>query len=92
MKSNKKKSQQKKPRSIDEWLRNGTFRHDITRVKPYSAQELSYMYEACRKTFKKWIAPFAPELGARIGRYYSVYQVELIFMNLGVPYSIREGE
>lgn len=73
---------------INKWLRTAGLVHDITRVKPYSLQELCYLYEICDKTMKKWMAPFAPELGARIGRYYSVVQVEVIFSKLGVPYRI----
>lgn len=64
---------------------------DITRVKPYSTKELCYMYAISNKTFNKWINSFTRELGTRNGRFYTVKQVELIFMKLGLPYRIKEG-
>ena len=59
-------------------------------VKPYNVQELCFLYGTSIKTFKKWLSPFELLLGSRIGRYYSVLQVEIIFLNLGIPYHIKE--
>lgn len=78
--------------SLHGWVGSASVIHDITRVKPYSIRELCYLYEICDKTLKKWMEPFADELGDRIGRYYSVNQVEIIFSKLGVPYRIGETQ
>ena len=60
-------------------------------VKPYTITELADMYGVCGRTFKCWIKPFEAELGRKIGRIYSVKQVEIIFDNLGFPYTFKEA-
>lgn len=54
-------------------------------LKPYSSQELSDLYGVNIKTFKKWMLPFETTVGEKIGRYYTVAQVGIIFEKLGVP-------
>jgi len=54
-------------------------------VKPYTLVELARMYEVDRRTFKEWLKPFAKQLGERMGRYYSIPQVKLIFQKLDYP-------
>ena len=58
-------------------------------VKPYTVKELCALYETSFKTFKKWLRPFQELLGVRVGWYYSVRQVEVIFYKLGVPYRVE---
>ena len=60
-------------------------------VKPYTLSELAERYSVCTGTFHNWIKPFEAELGTKIGRYYSVRQVEIIFENLGYPYLFQEA-
>jgi hypothetical protein len=54
-------------------------------IQPYSLKQLSAMYNVSKNTFKKWIEPIAHELGKRVGYYYTIHQVEIIFKYLGVP-------
>lgn len=54
-------------------------------LKPYSSQELADLYGVNIKTFKKWLCPFDKRIGKRVGRYYTVAQVMMIFECLGVP-------
>lgn len=54
-------------------------------LKAYKAKELSELYGVCRRTFVKWIKPFAAEIGKRKGHIYTVMQVEIIFEKLGLP-------
>jgi hypothetical protein len=57
-------------------------------VKPYLSSELSIIYSISHPTFTKWIKSIESELGKRVGAYYTVKQVEIIFKNFGVPYKI----
>lgn len=56
-----------------------------TALKPYSIGELASIYQVDYRTLKKWIKPFESLLGERIGRYYSVSQVRIIFHHLNIP-------
>ncbi len=57
----------------------------IREVKPYTHKELSNYYGVCDKTLKKWLNPFAPQIGQKNGRYYTVVQVRIIFEKIGIP-------
>lgn len=52
--------------------------------------ELSRIYGVDFRTFKKWIVPFQDKIGLRIGRFYTVLQVKIIFDSLGTPGIIEE--
>lgn len=60
-------------------------------VKPYTLTELAKQYGVCTRTLKVWFKPFERELGTKIGRFYSIKQVEVIYDNLGFPYTYREA-
>lgn len=63
--------------------------------RPYSTRELAAIYGVCPNTFRNWIAPFKAELGPRIGRFYTVTQVNMIFSRLSYPSTLDwddEGE
>jgi hypothetical protein len=49
------------------------------------------VYEVDWRTLKKWLQPFEIEIGEKIGRFYSIRQVEIIFDKLGYPYIIQEA-
>lgn len=57
----------------------------VKQVKPYSMKELCEIYEVSDKTMRKWLQPFADQIGKRQGHIYNVAQVATIFRNLGVP-------
>lgn len=54
-------------------------------VKPYTMKELCEIYKVSDKTMRKWLLPFAEQIGKRQGHIYNVAQVVTIFTNLGVP-------
>jgi hypothetical protein len=54
-------------------------------VKPYTMKELCEIYQVSDKTMRKWLQPFAEQIGKRQGHIYNVAQVVTIFTNLGVP-------
>ena len=60
--------------------------NNVIYVKPYSALQLSVLYGISRKTFIKWIRPFQGEIGERMGNYFNVRQVKIIFEKLDVPH------
>ena len=54
-------------------------------LKPYSLTELSKLYSVCIKTIKKWMKPFTEEIGEKNGRFYTINQVKVIFLRIGLP-------
>jgi hypothetical protein len=59
-------------------------------VKPYTLEELCDLYEVCDKTMRKWLLPLRGEIGHNGRTMFTISQVEIIFIKLGVPYVIRE--
>jgi hypothetical protein len=43
------------------------------------------MYQVSKKTFNKWLQPFAEEIGERHGHYFTVNQVQTIIEKIGFP-------
>ncbi len=43
------------------------------------------MYGISEKTFNTWLEPHKEKIGQRLGWYYNVKQVNIIFDLLGVP-------
>ncbi|HEX2606686.1 MAG TPA: hypothetical protein VHK91_04870 [Flavisolibacter sp.] len=62
----------------------------IIQIKTYTISELAIFYGISNKTMSRWLKNHASRIGPRIGRYYNVRQIELIFELLGPPkdYSI----
>lgn len=54
-------------------------------VKVYSIGELAALYEISVRTMNRWLSPHAEKIGKRVGRFYSVKQVAIIFDQLGMP-------
>lgn len=61
------------------------------RIKPYTLNELAGIYEVDWRTLKKWLHSFEIEIGEKIGRFYTISQVEIIFDKLGYPYILQEA-
>jgi hypothetical protein len=59
------------------------------RVKPYMPSELSLIYTVSHPTLNKWLESIKDRIGRRIGQYYSVKQVEIIFEHFGVPFDLE---
>lgn len=57
----------------------------ILHLKSSTLTELAAIYQVDRRTFRKWLRPFLSEIGERVGRYYTVRQVQLIMQMLGTP-------
>ena len=62
----------------------------VSEIRPYSTKELALIYGVCDKTLKKWVKPFAADIGEKQGRYYTVAQVKTIFEKIGVPCKFKE--
>ena len=54
-------------------------------IKPYSMKELAVLYEVSPRTLRRWMTRIKPDIGERIGHYYMITQVTIIFDKLGVP-------
>ncbi len=59
-------------------------------VKPYSIGELAKLYNMSIRTIKNWLEPHMEQVGKKIGRYYTVKQVLVIFEILEVPSNLEE--
>jgi hypothetical protein len=74
----------------DNWLDQSQSRLVNVEVRPYSLKELCRLYRLTYKTMHTCIAHFVQQLGPKKGRFYNVKQVEIIFIHMGIPYSIHE--
>jgi hypothetical protein len=54
-------------------------------VAPYSVKELSAIYGVSKTVIRLWLRPLKEEIGPRLGHYYNVAQVTIIFEHLGKP-------
>lgn len=63
-----------------------------TGIKPYMKKELADLYELSPRAFFTLFKPHEEAVGKKVGRYYSVLQVEIIFKRLGVPSSLLQDE
>jgi len=61
-------------------------------VRAYKWKELCQIYSVCPRTLKRWIVPFAGEVGKLDGGYFKIPQIEAIIRNIGLPYQIDESE
>ncbi len=54
-------------------------------LQPYTPLQLSAMYLVSKKSFNKWLQPFAEEIGERKGHFLTVNQVQTIIEKIGFP-------
>lgn len=54
-------------------------------VKCYTHQDLMYHYGVAWSTLQKWIKPFEKQIGPKVGHFYTIKQIRIIFENLGHP-------
>jgi hypothetical protein len=54
-------------------------------TRPYTHKELASLYQVSWPTLKKWIEPYLDEIGEKIGHFYTIKQVEIIFQLVGRP-------
>lgn len=54
-------------------------------IKPLSPGELAKEYNVSLYTFNKWLEPHQTSIGERVGLYFTVLQVKIIYEKLGVP-------
>ena len=55
-------------------------------IQPYTHQDLMYHYNGIAwSTLQKWLKPFEKQIGPKIGHFYTIKQIRIIFENLGHP-------
>lgn len=54
-------------------------------LRPCCLKELANLYEVKPRTIKIWLKPFEAAIGEKIGRYYTIRQLEIIIEKLGEP-------
>jgi hypothetical protein len=57
-------------------------------IKPYRLKDLVAIYDVNENTFKNWMAHYPGELGKKLGKYYSICQVEFMIEKFGLPKKI----
>jgi hypothetical protein len=55
------------------------------KIRPFKVVELSNLYEIDKRTFNRWLKPFASLIGKPNGQFFTVLQVKKIFLHLGPP-------
>jgi hypothetical protein len=61
-------------------------------IKPYSKKDLSILYQLSPRAFYTMLKPHEELVGKKLGRYYSILQVEAIFAKLGLPDCLLSDE
>ena len=64
----------------------------LIKVRPYTVTELASLYEVDVRTMRNWLNKFKDKMGEKVGRYYSIPQVKIIFDKLNVPHYINPDE
>lgn len=59
-------------------------------VKPYTKKELAAIYGISPRSFSTWIKPFNIIIGVKVGKYYNIHQVRLVFEKLGLPGTVYD--
>lgn len=54
-------------------------------IKPYTAKQLACLYGVSTNTFCKWISRHKESVGKKLGHFYTIWQVKIIFDKLGYP-------
>lgn len=54
-------------------------------ITPHSLKELALKYGVSKRIIRQWLQPLTSEIGPRIGNYYNITQVKIIFDRLGMP-------
>lgn len=54
-------------------------------LQPYTTEELATLYGITPKTFLRWLVPYKPEIGEKMGWFFNVRQVQVIFKHIGRP-------
>ena len=61
-------------------------------IKPYTKKELAEIYGISPRSFCTWFKKIEPEIGKKVGKYFSVNQVRQIIDKLGLPGTIGEPQ
>lgn len=61
----------------------------LIELRPYNVKELAVIYGVDRRTMTSWLKAHESAIGPKLGRYYSVLQVKIIFQRLGIPSQVQ---
>lgn len=54
-------------------------------IKPYMLKDLTAIYGISRNTMRAWLKNIESDTGKRIGNYYNITQVKIIFKKFDLP-------
>ncbi|NLR58817.1 hypothetical protein HGH93_11940 [Chitinophaga polysaccharea] len=55
------------------------------KVTAHTLKELADQYGVSRRIIRTWLSPFEAEIGPRLGYYYTVAQMLIIYEKIGPP-------
>jgi hypothetical protein len=59
-------------------------------IRPYTTKQLAALYCVSTNTFCKWINRHKKSIGKKLGHFYSIQQVLVIFEKLGYPIAFKD--
>jgi transposase len=65
--------------------------YDGIPLRAYSVKELAALFDVSRPTLVRWLKPYKSQIGKRIGHFYTLKQVEIIFKSIGWPSRDRKS-
>lgn len=61
-------------------------------LRPSTLKWLASMYGVDKRTMRKWLLPIKEELGERLGNFYNISQLKIIFSHIKLPSTIKIKE
>jgi hypothetical protein len=58
-------------------------------VRAYTSKQLACLYDVSTNTLGKWLKKHEYAIGKKIGHFYTIKQVTIIFEKLGYPFAFN---
>lgn len=68
-----------------DWLNDSMGRYSLPDLRPYTLKELYNLYGVSEGVMRRMLKSLKEELGPKLGHYFTVKQVQIIFNSLGPP-------
>lgn len=59
--------------------------NSVIEIKPYTNKQLAALYGVSANTFSKWLQKHQKDIGKKLGHFFTIPQVKIIFDKLGYP-------
>lgn len=58
---------------------------NLVPIRAYTHKQLAALYGISWPTLAKWMEPYRGQIGKKVGHFYTIKQVEIIFQLVGRP-------